>query len=139
MGVPRFWREIPYRYRLIGSHCEKCNESFFPPREICPTCRRAGDIKEMKLEEEGEIFSYTVIRTAPPKFDIQTPYAIALIKLNNGPLIMSQLTDCEMDELAIGKKVQMVFRKISEEGKQGIVHYGYKFMLVSSTPLHAQK
>ncbi|RLF96183.1 transcriptional regulator [Thermococci archaeon] len=129
MSVPRFWREIPYRYRLMGSYCEKCNETFFPPREICPRCRRSGNIKDVKLEEEGEIFSYTIIRTAPPEFDVQTPYAIALIKLKNGPLIMSQLTDCEIDKVDIGKKVRMVFRKISEDGDAGIINYGYKFVL----------
>ncbi len=129
MGVPRFWREIPYRYRLVGSHCKNCDESFFPPREICPTCRRAGEVEEIKLAEEGEVYSYTVIRTAPPKFDIQTPYVIALIQLNNGPLILSQLTDCEIDDVEIGKKVKMVFRKISEDGPEGIINYGYKFVL----------
>lgn len=42
---------------------------------------------------------------------------------------MSQLTDCEIDEIDIGKKVRMVFRKISEDGDAGIINYGYKFVL----------
>ncbi|MDD3973926.1 MAG: zinc ribbon domain-containing protein, partial [Methanothrix soehngenii] len=34
--APRFWRSIPQRYNLLGTHCNRCNEYFFPPRNLCP-------------------------------------------------------------------------------------------------------
>ena len=40
--APRFWRSIPQRYNLSGTHCTRCNEYFFPPRNLCPNCRRGA-------------------------------------------------------------------------------------------------
>lgn len=130
MGVPRFWREIPYRYQLIGTRCSRCEESFFPPRSICPNCRGAGEVDEVKLSGEGEIMTYTVVRVAPEGFEKQAPYVVAIVKLKEGPRITSQIVDCEPDDVEIGSKVAAVFRKVDEDGSAGIIHYGYKFKLV---------
>ncbi len=55
--VPRFWREIPQRYNLIGNQCDSCGKVFFPPRVSCPYCRRKsiGKMQELKLSGKGEI------------------------------------------------------------------------------------
>ena len=55
-AVPRFWREIPQRYNLIGNQCEVCKKIFFPPRESCPTCRRKsiGKMRDVKLNGKGK-------------------------------------------------------------------------------------
>ena len=55
------------------------------------------------------------------------PYIVALIDLEEGPRITAQLTDVASDEVEIGMPVEMVIRKISEEGERGLIVYGYKF------------
>jgi len=129
MGVARFWREIPYRYQLIGTKCSNCDSSFFPPRWICPNCRGAGKVKEAKLSGNGEVWTYTVVRVAPEGFERQTPYVVGIVKLDEGPSITSQIVDCEPEDVGIGSRVRVVFRKIDEEGPAGAIHYGYKFVL----------
>jgi len=129
MGVPRFWREIPYRYQLIGTHCVKCNETFFPPRRICPNCRGAGKVEEMKLSGKGEVITYTVIRVPPEGFEKEAPYVVGIIRLDEGPSITSQIVDCQPEDVHIGSRVSAVFRKIGQEGAAGMIHYGYKFVL----------
>ena len=73
----------------------------------------------------GEIYSYTIIRHPPKGYESHTPYALALIKLDEGPMITAQLTD--IPDPHIGERVEMVTRKLSEEGPEGIILYGYKF------------
>lgn len=128
-SVPRFWREIPQRYNLIGNQCEECKKVYFPPRETCPFCRRKsiGKMKTLKLSGEGEIVTYTLIYEAPLKFERQAPYPMAIIKLKEGPKITAQIVDCETEKVKIGLKVQATFRKIQEDGYIGAIHYGYKF------------
>jgi uncharacterized OB-fold protein len=55
------------------------------------------------------------------------PYTVALVKLEEGPLITAQLTDTEPDQVGIGQPVEMVTRKIREDGPEGLIVYGYKF------------
>lgn len=129
-GLPSYWRLIKHRYNLIGTECENCKEKFFPPRKLCPNCRRLGKIKEFKFSGKGEIYSYTVIYSPPEGFEHLKPYVVAIIKLDEGPMITSQIVDCKPEDVAIGKKVEMVFRRIFSTGKEGSIRYGYKFKLV---------
>ena len=58
------------------------------------------------------------------------PYCIAIIKLDEGPRITSQIVDCEPEIVKPGMKVKSVFRKLGEDSESGILHYGTKFILV---------
>jgi uncharacterized OB-fold protein len=65
---------------------------------------------------------------SPPEgYQEFVPYAVALVKLDEGPLVTAQLTDVTPDEVEIGMPVEMVTRKIREFGEDGIIVYGYKF------------
>ncbi len=128
-AVPRFWRMIPNRYNLLGTKCKNCGRVFFPPRSICPDCRRVGNVETYKLDGKGEIISYTHVRSPQEDFEEETPYTIAIIELDEGPRIVGQITDTDGGDIEIGKKVKTTFRNIGEDGNKGIIHYGYKFQL----------
>ena len=55
------------------------------------------------------------------------PYAVAVIELDEGAKLTSQLVDCDIDNIEIGDPVEMVFRRISEDGPDGVISYGFKF------------
>ncbi len=123
-AVPRFWREIPARYNLIGSKCERCGKVFFPPRNLCPDCRRKGNVRPYKLKGRGRILSLTQVHVPAPGFEKQVPYYLALIEMEEGPRILAQLTDVGQEPVDIGDEVEIVFRRISESGE--IINYGFK-------------
>jgi uncharacterized OB-fold protein len=123
--IPKIWREFPQRYNLLGSKCNKCGATYFPPRKICPKCK-SMDISEYKLPESGEIISYTIIRSAPDGFTNYEPYAIGVIKLIDGTKILSQIVDTDFENIDIGKKVKLVFRRLMDGGETGVITYGYK-------------
>jgi len=130
MAVPRFWREIPNRYNLVGARCGNCNKILFPPRYICPFCRRMGKLEPYKLKRQGKVISYTVIHVPAEGFEDQVPYVLAIIELEDGPRLTAQVTDCNSDEIKIGDEVEIVFRRMGEESKDGVIYYGFKGRLI---------
>jgi hypothetical protein len=74
----------------------------------------------------GEVYSYTTLQEPPQGFEDQAPYTLALVKLDEGPLVTAQLTDLD-GPVAIGDRVEMVTRKLTTEGPRGMIVYGYKF------------
>jgi uncharacterized OB-fold protein len=63
----------------------------------------------------------------PHGFEDQKPYTIALVRLDEGPMVTAQLTDVNLGDVRIGMRVEMVTRKLREEGPEGQIIYGYKF------------
>ncbi len=127
MTVPRFWRRLKNLYNLIGTHCEKCNGYFYPPRNMCPKCRRNGIIKPFKFNGSGEVVTYTIVHTAAKDYSKLTPYILAIIKLDEGPRLTSQVI-CDHSEIHIGMRVKSAFRKLGEESDKGMIYYGTKFI-----------
>jgi uncharacterized OB-fold protein len=131
--APAHWRRMKDRYRLLGSKCEICQTTFFPSTKVCPNCRRKGKIAQLEFSGRGRVFSYTVIRTAPRMLEPFTPYALALVQLDEGPKVLSQIVDCEFDQLKIGMEVEACFRKLFEQDEGGIICYGFKFRPVDGS------
>jgi uncharacterized OB-fold protein len=125
MAVPSYWRAIPQRYRYEASKCTGCGKLFFPPRLICDECK-SREFENVNLNTEGKVVTYTIIRIAPSQFVDQAPYPIAIVELNDGIKICTQIADCEPEEIKIGMPIKLEFRKISQDGEAGIIHYGYK-------------
>ncbi len=127
-SVPLVWRRFEARYRLVGNKCEECDTIYFPPRSICPKCRRKGDLKKYRLRGKGRIHSYTIIHAPPAGFEKRVPYCIAIIELDEGPKITGEVVG-DLKSIGIGKRVRATFRKIYEDGDDGIIHYGLKWEL----------
>ncbi len=126
MHIPQHWRIRRQRYRLIGEICESCGRVLFPPRDTCPYCAEPAQTPH-SLSGQGVVYSFSVMYDAPEGFDAYTPYTVALIKLEEGPMVTAQLTDVDPEEVQIGMPVEMVTRKLTEEGPEGQIQYGYKF------------
>jgi uncharacterized protein len=75
----------------------------------------------------GTVYSYTLLQEVPAGYEEQAPYLLALVKLDEGPLVTAQITDAGAEGVAIGDRVEMVTRKLTAEGNQGMIVYGYKF------------
>ena len=127
MEIPRHWRLRKQRYGLVGEVCPHCEAKIFPPRDVCPEC--GGEAKKpFNFSGKGEVFSYTTIYEPPMGYEEQTPYTVALVKLDEGPLVTAQLTDLDNGKIEIGTPVEMVTRRLKQDGdERGMIVYGYKF------------
>lgn len=126
MEVSRHWRLQTQRYSLVGEACPHCEFKIFPPRDICPDC--GEDARDLfQFSGKGSVYSFTTVSDAPTGFEENTPYTIAIVKLEEGPLVTAQLTDLGNQPVGIGTPVEMVTRRLRSEGDQGMLIYGYKF------------
>jgi uncharacterized OB-fold protein len=130
MATARYWRENPSRYNLAANTCHNCGRVFFPPRTICPDCRRKslGRMKPIKLKGEGEVYSFSLVHDVPAALETQKPYVIAMVKMEEGVMLTSQIIDVDPAQVKIGMKVRTTLRKLGEDGTQGVIYYGYKFV-----------
>ena len=136
MTVPRFWREIPQRYNLQASKCGVCSAIHFPPREVCPKCRRAsiGRMAVVRLAGHGRIVEWTRVHKPAPGYELQVPYVVALIQSDEGPMVTGQVVDSAPDSVRVGARVRAVFRRLGQDGEDGVIHYGTKWKVVGPAP-----
>jgi uncharacterized protein len=94
--------------KLLVKRCRACGEHHYYPRALCPFCF-SDDTEWREASGAGTIYSYSVMRRAP------VPYAIAYVELAEGPRMMTNIVDCDLDAIEIGQQVRLVF-KPSEGG-----------------------
>jgi uncharacterized OB-fold protein len=127
MEISRHWRLRKQRYALVGEVCPHCNAKLFPPRDVCPECGQEARTP-YQFSGRGEVYSYTTIYDPPAGYEEYAPYTVALVKLEEGPIVTAQLTDLGDEPVKIGSPVEMVTRKLREDGdERGMIIYGYKF------------
>ena len=126
MEVSRYWRLTKQRYALVGEECPHCKSKIFPPRDVCPTCDKEAK-EPYTFSGKGEVFSYSTVHQAPAGYEKYAPYTVALVKLDEGPMVTAQLTDVDEQNVKIGMPVEMVTRALREDGERGMMIYAYKF------------
>ena len=120
------WRLIKNRYQLEGTVCVSCEKKYYPYVNICSCGSR--EFAPKKLRGHGTIISFTEILTSTRLFKDSVPYCLALIKLDDGPVILAQVADANAQDLSIGLVVRSVFRRYFIDGQDGLVYYGIKFV-----------
>ncbi len=124
----RYTREIPHRYRL---EAQKFQSGFVSlPRRYIDPVSNTKEYENITLKGFGKILSFTIIHISSNQFKLLTPYAVAIIETDEGARITAMITDSEFDKIKIGSRVELVFRKIMEEGDSGIINYGYKAKVI---------
>ena len=134
MSIPRNWRLQQQRYRLVGEVCEGCGARIFPPRDLCPECEAPAKTPHV-FSGRGEVYSYSTVHHPPRGYGEFAPYTVALVRLEEGPMVTAQLTDVDADQVHTGMPVEMVTRKVQGGGDQGAIIYGYKFRPLISSAL----
>ncbi len=89
--------------RLMLRYCRDCGQTHWYPRAVCPHC--FGDDSEWRAASgRGTIYTYSITRRS------EAPYAIAYVTLEEGPRMLTNIVDCEFDDIGIDKPVTVVFR-----------------------------
>ena len=125
---PRYTREIQHRFRLEAQKFS-CGCVTLPTRAVCPNCD-STEFETITMKGTGTVLSFTNIHIASDQFARQTPYAVAIIETDEGARLTAQIVDCKFEDIKIGSRIELVFRKIMEEGDSGIINYGYKAVLI---------
>jgi hypothetical protein len=125
MPSPRYWREIPSRYRLEAGRCRGCGKVIYPARRVCPACR-GRELDPIRLSRRGTVVTSTVVHVPPNDLSMEAPYAAAVIETPEGARLSAQIVDCDPATVLPGLEVTLEFRLVRREGREGILCYGYK-------------
>jgi uncharacterized OB-fold protein len=98
--------------KLLLKKCNQCGQHHHYPRAMCPFCWR-DKVEWVQSKGTGEIYTYTITRRGGP-----VPYCIAYVQLDEGPRMMTNIVDTDLDTIKIGQKVKVVFKKT--EGGQSV-------------------
>lgn len=91
--------------------------------------RRQKEIRN-QLGKKGVIVTWTNITVAGEQFKQYAPYCVALVKLEDGTSVFGQVVDRELNDIAIGKKVEVTLRKVRKTSEDGVIAYGLKVRLI---------
>ncbi len=100
--------------KLLLQYCDACLRHQFYPRLYCMRCG-SQEVRWVEASGRGTIYSYTIIRqNRAPNFVNDVPYNVAIIQLEEGPRMMSNVIDIDPAELRIDLPVQVVFDPVSD-------------------------
>ncbi len=108
--------------RLMGSRCEACGTTAFPPRADCEQCM-SGEFAFLEISGRAVLHTFTKIVAAPTGFENDTPYIVGVVDLEEGGRALAWFGETiGEDEIAIGMELQVVPR-IDEENEEIKVYY----------------
>jgi len=103
------------RGRLRLQHCPRCGNWQYYPRYACTSCgRRDPDWED--ASGAATVWSYSVVERGFAHFVDRTPYVVALVKLAEGPVMMTNIVDCDPGEVELDMPVEVVCRKDEATG-----------------------
>lgn len=109
-----FW-EGARRHELRLQRCSGCGEHVFYPRVLCPNCLADG-LEWVTASGRGKVHSYTVVRRAMhPSFRPDVPYVYAVVALEEGPHMPTNIVGCSPEDVSIDMPVEVEFDDVTEE------------------------
>jgi len=101
--------------KLLLQKCSDCGKHIFYPRLLCPACF-SDNIDWIEASGKGNIYTYTVVtNNAPSIFLEDMPYVIAIVRLEEGVQMLTNIVDCDHEKLACDMPVEVTYRKLNEE------------------------
>ena len=110
-----FW-EAAKRHQLVCQRCRQCASWIFYPREQCPACF-SKDLEFAAVSGKGRVFAYTIVyQPANPAFEPDAPYAYAIVQLDEGVRMISNLVGCPIPEgLEVDMRLEVAFEDVTED------------------------
>jgi uncharacterized OB-fold protein len=109
-----FWKAAK-EHRLLVPHCRACGKFWFPPSRLCPHCLSADNGWE-KVSGRGKIYSFVVFhRVYHPAFAAEVPYVVAIVELEEGPRMLTNIIGIAVDQVRCNMPVTVTFDDVSNE------------------------
>jgi len=109
-----FW-EATKQKALKLQKCSDCGQFRYPAARICPFCHSMND-EWVAVSGKGRVYTWTVFHQVyHPAFKDDAPYNVAIIKLDEGPQLISNVIGCELSDIYMDMPVEVVFEKVTED------------------------
>ena len=108
-AVP-YWRAAA-EGRLALQRCNRCEAVIHYPREWCPSCW-STELSWFDATGRAELVTFSIVHQAPsPAFAADVPYVLAVVRLEEGPQMMANVTTSDLDAVRVGMKLRVVFER----------------------------
>lgn len=108
----RYW-EYCRQHELRMQKCRECGYIRFPAGIVCPRCNSLA-AEWTKLSGRGKVYSYVIYQAAyHPSYKDDIPYAVAIIQLDEGPRMESNITGYNLDDIEIDMPVEVYFDDVT--------------------------
>jgi uncharacterized OB-fold protein len=107
-----FWQAAREK-RLVLQRCADCGAYRWTPQILCVRCH-SESYAWTQVSGRGFVYSFTVVHRAPTAA-FATPYVIAVVTLEEGPLMLTNIVGCEPDDVHIDMQVEVVFEPVSDD------------------------
>jgi len=109
-----FW-EACRRHELRLQRCRSCGTLRYYPRALCPSCL-SGEVEWVLCSGRGTVYTFTVTyQNQAPGFRESLPYALAVVALEEGPQMLTNIVECPFEEIRIGMPVEVTFVDVNDE------------------------
>ena len=110
-----FWDKCK-EHELWLQRCQTCQHVFFYPRMHCPECL-SDNVPGFRASGKGTLWTYMINHRPVPGFEDDAPYAIAVVQLEEGPRMMSNIVGIENtpENLILDMALEVVFEDATEE------------------------
>ena len=110
-----FWDGTRAR-ELRLQRCDRCQKAYFPPRPFCPACA-SQEVSVFAASGRGTLYSYVINHRAPPNSGFEPPYSIAVVELEEGPRLMTNIVETPQtpEALVLDMPVEVVFEDFGDE------------------------
>lgn len=109
-----YW-EAAKRHELVCQRCTQCSNWIFYPREQCPACF-STDLEWAPVTGGGRVFAFTIVnQPAHAAFEPDVPYAYAIVQLDEGLRIPTNIVGCPLDEIQVDMPVSVAFEDVSPD------------------------
>jgi 3-hydroxy-3-methylglutaryl CoA synthase/uncharacterized OB-fold protein len=120
--APAALRAGGWKYGFVGSRCLVCGRRHLPPQRVCIECGAVDQMQpERVADTEGKVVTYTIDRVS---YSVHPPVIAAVIEFDGGGRFQCELTDVDPDEVEVGLRVRMTFRRMYTA--QGVHNYFWK-------------
>jgi len=108
-----FW-EAAKRHELVAYRCLNCGTFYSHPTD-CVACDKPK-MDWVRVSGKGQVFTFGIYHQLyHPAWKEDIPYNVAWVKLDEGPLLMSNIVECKNEDIHIGMPVEVVFDDVTEE------------------------
>ena len=109
-----FW-DAAREGKLLIKRCAACRRAHYYPRTFCPHCW-STKVSWEEASGRGSLYTYSVVHQNDlPPFNERVPYVAAIVELDEGPRVMTNVVDCDLGALRVGMAVQVQFRSLTED------------------------
>jgi len=105
--IEQFYKFIGER-KLMAAKCRSCASLNLPPRNVCPKCF-STELEWVELKKRGKLATYTVVHVPPVQFQSISPYAVGIIKLEDGPHLLGMIRGVKPEEIKVGMNLTVDF------------------------------